>query len=210
MVEATSRAESDDKGRLRGYDADGVSPLLAGAVTRAVLTGGPYPQALMTSMVRRLRTDGVISHERMVAIKGCLVRNSRLGKHPREISVALDTNNRDPAYVTGRLFALLEKIQTDSSGGELNRTIRDTFFSAASATPGIVFPRLLRLSQHHLGKMSVGQRIFYEKQIGQVVDPLTTFPRTLGLEGQGMFAIGYYHQRQDLFTKKPKEEHSDE
>ena len=119
--------------------------------------------------------------------------------------MALDSNRTDSAYVTGRLFALLEKIQSDSARAEVNATIKDRYFSAASATPAIVFPRLLRLSQHHLAKMETGRRIFYEKLVGEVMAKLNAFPHFLTLENQGLFAIGYFHQRQDLFTSKKKE-----
>jgi CRISPR-associated protein Csd1 len=195
----------DDNRRFKGYDANAISPLLAGAISRAVLTGGPYPQMLLGAMLNRLRADGVINHVRVAAIKACLTRNSRLQGNPKEVPVALDVTRTDPAYVTGRLFALLEKIQSDSANGDLNATIKDRYFSSASATPSVAFPRLLRLSQHHLAKMDIGQKIYYEKQLGEVMNKLTGFAHHLNLEQQGLFAVGYFHQRQDLFTSKKKE-----
>lgn len=205
IVLATGRAEVDDSRRLKGYDADAISPLLAGAISRAVLTGGPYPQMLLGAMLNRLRADGVINHVRVAAIKACLIRNSRLQGNLKEVPVALDVNRTDPAYVTGRLFALLEKIQSDSTNGDLNATIKDRYFSSASATPSVVFPRLLRLSQHHLAKMDTGRKIYYEKQLGEVMNKLNGFAHHLNLEQQGLFAVGYFHQRQDLFTSRKKE-----
>lgn len=206
VIQATGRAVTDSTGRLKSYDADVVPPLLAGALARAVLTGGPYPQMLLSAMVNRLRADGVISHPRIAAIKACLVRNSRLQGNSVEVPVALDRSRTDPAYVTGRLFALLEKIQADSTPGDLSSTIKDRYFSAASATPGVVFPRLIRLSQHHLARLAPGRKVYFEKQVGEVVSKLDGFARYLGLEDQGLFAVGYFHQRQDLFTKKNDEE----
>lgn len=202
---AAGRAETHG-GRLRGYDADTVSPLLAGSVARAVLTGGPYPQMLLGTMLNRMRADGVISHERVAAVKACIVRNSRLQGNQTEVSVALDSQRTDSAYVTGRLFALLEKIQSDSAGGDLNATIKDRFFSAASATPSIAFPRLIRLSQHHLAKMGVGQKIYHERQLGEVMGKLDGFAHRLNLQEQGLFAIGYYHQQRDLYTRRSTDE----
>ena len=202
---ATGRAETDAKGRLKSYDADSVPPMLAGALARSVFTGGPYPQMLLTSMINRLRADGIISHARVASIKACIVRNSRLKGQPKEVSVALDVNRTDPPYVTGRLFALLEKIQSDSMGGDLNTTIKDRYFSAASTTPGVVFPRLIRLSQHHMAKLETGQKIYYEKLLGEAISKLDGFARHLNLDDQGLFAIGYFHQRQNLFTSKKKE-----
>lgn len=202
IVQATGRAEVDAKGHLRGFDGDSVSPFLAGAIARAVLTGAPYPQTLMSTMLRRMRSDGVVNHVRVAAVKACIARNSRIRGKSKEITVSLNTNRTDPAYVTGRLFALLEKIQADSAGGELNSTIKDRYFSSASATPAVVFPRLIRLSQHHMGRMEVGQKIYYERKLGEVVGKLDCFASHFVLEDQGLFAIGYFHQRQDLFTSK--------
>ena len=208
IVLATGRAETDPKGRLKSYDADSVSPMLAGAIARAVLTGGPYPKMLLSAMINRLRADGVISHPRIAAIKACIVRNSRLQAQPTEVPVALDVNRTDPSYVTGRLFALLEKIQSDSAGGDLNTTTgKDRYFtSRQAATPGTVFPRLIRLSQHHMAKMETGQKVFYEKLLGEAINKLDGFVRHLNLEDQGLFAVGYFHQRQSLFTSKKKKE----
>lgn len=210
IIQATGRAETDSKGRLKGYDADMVSPLLAGAIARAVLTGSDYPSMLLVTMLNRMRADGVISHTRVAAIKGALVRSSRLKGNPKEVPVALDTARTEPAYVTGRLFALLEKIQLDSSGGDLSATIKDRYFSSASSTPGMVFPRLIRLSQHHLAKMETGQKIYYQRQICEIMSKLVGFDRHLSLEDQGLFAVGYFHQRQDLFTSKKVKEGASE
>jgi CRISPR-associated protein Csd1 len=209
MVQATGRAEFS-AGRSKGTTRTPVPPVLAGALARAVFTGGPYPTMLLGAMLNRLRADGYVSHARVASIKACLVRNSRLQGTPKEVPVALDTSRTDPGYVTGRLFALLEKIQADSAGGDLNATIKDRYFSAASATPGIVFPRLIRLSQHHLAKMEAGQKVYYERQLGEVIGKLQGFPGHLLLEDQGLFAVGYFHQRQDLFTKKTKGKGGDE
>jgi CRISPR-associated protein Csd1 len=91
----------------------------------------------------------------------------------------------------------------------LNATIKDRYFSAASATPGIVFPRLIRLSQHHLGKLAgdkPGLKVNHDRLCGEIMGKLDRFARHFNLEDQGLFAVGYYHQRQDFYTKKTKEE----
>jgi CRISPR-associated protein Csd1 len=121
--------------------------------------------------------------------------------------VKLNPAETNAAYNCGRLFALLEKVQTDSAGGELNSTIKDHYFSSASTTPALVFPQLFRLSQHHLAKLETGQKIYYDRRLGEVMGLIDQFPRQLALEDQGKFVIGYFHQRQDLYTsKKDKEE----
>ncbi|MGN6726129.1 MAG: type I-C CRISPR-associated protein Cas8c/Csd1 [Tepidisphaeraceae bacterium] len=208
IVEATGRAKVSD-GRFQGYDADTVSPVLAGAVARAIFTGGPYPSMLLGAMLNRLRADGYVSHARVAAIKVVLVRGDRNHYSMKEALVALDLNRTDPAYVTGRLFALLERIQEDAANGQLNSTIKDRYFSAASATPGSTFPRLIRLSQHHLsslGKEKPGLKVNHDKLCGEIMGKLDGFATQFNLEDQGLFAVGYYHQRQAFYTPQNKEE----
>ena len=207
IVAATGRAEHDAKGRIKGFDTKVISPQLAGDLARSVLTGVAYPQSLLATMLRRIHSDGEVAYERVAAIKGCLTRNSRIRGNPLEVSVKLDPSETNAGYNCGRLFALLEKAQTDSAGGELNSTIKDRYFSSASTTPALVFPRLFRLSQHHLAKLETGHKISYDRRLGEVMGQLEQFPRQLALEDQGRFVIGYFHQRQDLYTsKKDKEE----
>ena len=66
--------------------------------------------------------------------------------------MSLDKTNQTPAYLCGRLFAVLEKLQQDASNNSLNRTIKDAYFASASAKPALVFPKLIRLAQNHLSK----------------------------------------------------------
>lgn len=115
----------------------------------------------------------------------------------------LDPNQTDPAYLLGRLFAALEKTQEDALAG-INATIRDRFYSSASATPASVFPRLLRTYQHHLAKLNGGAKVNREKLVQEIMATIHSngFPAQLNLKSQGVFAIGYYHQRKDFFTKK--------
>ena len=125
IVRATGRAEHDAKGKLKGFNTDNVSPKLAGDLARSVLTGAPYPQSLLATMLRRIHSDGEVAYARAAAIKACIVRNSRLRGNPFEVFTMLDPNSTDPAYCCGRAFALLEVIQKDSAGDSLNRTNKD-------------------------------------------------------------------------------------
>ncbi len=180
-----------------------IPPLLGGAVLRSVLTGVPYPSMLFSAMLRRIRADREVRYLRTAAIKAYLNRNIRFGNNPlqQEISMSLDPDRPEPSYHMGRFFAELEKTQEDALPG-INATIKDRYFGAASATPSSVFPRLIRLSQHHLGKLDVGKRTYHEKRIQDILGKVDDFPAHLNLQHQGLFAIGYYHQRQDIFTKK--------
>lgn len=171
-----------------------VAPLLSGGLLRAILTGAPYPQALFSGVLRRIRAEREIRFEKASIIKAVLNRN-----YNKEVSVSLDVNRPDPAYRLGRLFAVLEKTQKDALGQNLNSTIRDRFYSSASATPQTVFPRLLRTYQHHLAKLEGGFRVNREKLMQQVLETMENFPAQLNLEDQGLFAIGYYHQTQDFY-----------
>ena len=114
--------------------------------------------------------------------------------------MSLDRERSDIGYVLGRLFAVLEKAQGEANPG-LNATIGDRYFGAASSTPVAVFGTLLRLSKHHLGKLAIGRRTSLEKLQQEIVAKINAFPSHLNINQQGLFAIGYYHQKQNLFTK---------
>jgi CRISPR-associated protein Csd1 len=185
-------------------DLDTVSPTLAGEVARAVLSGGALPLALLQCIIRRIRSDGEVGHGRTAIVKACINRHRRLasGGGPfEEVPVALDVNGPEP-YQLGRLFAVLEKTQGDALP-ELDATIRDRYFGAASSAPASVMPRLVRLAQHHLGKLERGRRVNRERLLQEVVSHIQAFPTHLNIEQQGLFQVGYYHQRADLYTKKP-------
>ena len=180
---------------------------LVGEFMRAVLTGRPYPRSLLANVLMRMRSDGHLSGLRVGICKGILARERRLGinSDKEEISVSLDKESTNAAYRLGRLFAVLESAQRQALGGQVNATIRDRYYGAASATPASVFPMLLRNAQNHLGRLRKdrpGAAVGLEKDIGEIVGGLTdSFPRSLRIEDQGRFAIGYYHQSQSRFSK---------
>jgi CRISPR-associated protein Csd1 len=176
--------------------SENVPPLLAGALTRAILTASPYPRSLFTAILGRIRTDRIVNYLRVAILKAYLVRNYQM-----EVPMSLNIERRDPAYRLGRLFALLEKAQKDATNP--TATIRDRYFGAASATPAAVFPQLLRLGQHHISKAEYGG--YTDKLIAEVVDGIDELPNHLSLEDQGLFTLGYYHQRNALFRKSEKE-----
>jgi len=187
--------------------ADNIPPNLAGETMRAILEGLPYPQTLLQAAIRRIRAEHDISYPRAALIKACINRSTRF-KNPNieeELKMGLDESNINIGYRLGRLFAVLEKIQQEANPG-INATIRDKFYGAASGTPAAVFGNLMRLKNHHLSKLtSTGRRIYFEKLLGTIiagVDAKISFPAHLNIEDQGRFAIGYYHQHQDFFTKK--------
>lgn len=187
------------------YKMDNVPPNLAGKVVESILDGSPYPVTLMQQCVRRIRADVElrVNRTRAAILKAYLNRFNRFyNVNEREVFMSLDRSNENTGYRLGRLFAVLEKIQEESSPG-VNATIRDRFYGAASTTPTSVFPRLLKLKNHHITKLNPGRQVNMEKEIGEIVEGLQNeLPATLTLDEQARFAIGYYHQRQDFFKKK--------
>lgn len=179
--------------------SEGPPPLLAGAVVQAILNGTPYPRALLSAVIGRIRADQNLNYMRAAIIKAVLARNNRILGHGTEVPMALDKENKNIAYLLGRLFATLEKAQKDAIPGA-NATIKDRFYGSASSTPRVVFPQLLRLGQHHIEKAEFGW--VRDKQIEEIIGSIREFPAHMSLDQQGLFAIGYYHQRQDFFTKK--------
>ena len=147
---------------------------------RAILEGLPYPVSLLNLAVQRCRAEQKPTYARAAAIKAYLNRLARRQSDCKEFAPMLDPTNLSPAYRLGRLFAVLEKIQEEASPG-LNATIRDRYYGAASSTPVTVFTTLLRLKNHHLGKLSRGRATQMEKMIGEIMDGLADFPRQLAL-----------------------------
>ncbi|UXI67305.1 type I-C CRISPR-associated protein Cas8c/Csd1 [Tahibacter amnicola] len=184
-----------------------VSPLLAGELTRAILCGTRYPLSVVGTLVMRFRADGEVTGTRVALCKAVLVRDARLSNRQTDegvLPVSLDLTCADPGYVLGRLFSTLESVQKAALGRQVNATIRDRYYGAASATPASIFPVLLRNAQNHLSKIrkeKAGLAVVLEKEIGAIVDSLeTSFPRSLAIAAQGRFAIGYYHQTQSRYA----------
>lgn len=195
--------------------ADNIPPHLGGEVARAVLTGTPYPRTLFANAVRRCKAEQKIDFARASILKGFLTRNARISKtNQKEVSMGLDRTYDNIGYVLGRLFAVLERIQEQAQGRGLNKTIRDTYFGAAASSPLVVFNRLDQLSVHHRAKIrnSGKSTVWLEQLLQEVMGlvPPQGIPPILSLEDQGRFAIGYYHQRQDFFTKKETEAQGEE
>ena len=185
-----------------------IDPALLSALFRAIIYDVPYPDYMLSTLVTRAKTDRAVNRIRAGAIKACLNRRSRASNKKEESTVALDISNTNQAYLCGRLFAVLEKIQEQAAApAKLNRTIKDAYFASAASKPSLVFPKLLSLSQNHQKKLDDGKRVYYNKMIEEIASKLEgAFPDTLLLTDQGRFMIGYYHQAQDFFTKKTKEE----
>lgn len=191
---------------------ENLPPHLVGETIRSILMGLPLPASLLQAVIKRIKAEqGKITFYRASLIKGYLNRLYRYQQSSnKEITMAYNLEEKRIGYRLGCLFAVLEKLQSDANPG-LNATIRDRYYSSASCTPKAVFGTLMRLHAHHLKKLPhQGQRVNAEKRIAEIMNDIQDFPPHLNLENQGLFAIGYYHQRQALFAKKetvsPKEQ----
>lgn len=199
ILKSISRRKNDGS-----YDTP---PNMAGDTMRAILTGRPYPATLLQAAIRRIRAEQEVNHPRAAIIKACINRYS--GKE--ELKVSLDENNTNTAYRLGRLFAVLERIQEEANPG-IRATIRNTFWGAASGTPGKIFPLLINLATKHLAKIrreKPGRATNLEKLVGSIMEALSPdrpFQQTLSLNEQGSFAVGYYHQKQHPSTYKTQGE----
>lgn len=191
------------------YKDDNISPNLPADVIRGILSGSRLPETLIQATLRRIKAEqatkekqGNVSFNRACLIKAYLNRKYRFSSTKQEeLAVSLNKEEKRPGYCLGRLFAVLEKLQSDAQPG-INATIRDRYYSSASSTPKTVFGTLMRLSTHHLKKLeNPGWRVNAEKRIGEVMELIPDFPSYLNLENQGLFAIGYYHQKQDFYKK---------
>jgi CRISPR-associated protein Csd1 len=197
-------------------DGENIPPQMAGEMVRSIICRLPYPMTLFQAAIRRIHSGikkksktGGESFERVTPeiaslIKAYLNRYYEFhhNKKYKEVKMNLDRSQPSIGYQLGRLFATLEKIQSEANKG-INSTIRERFYGAACATPVTVFTNLLRLKNHHLAKLEKrGRVVYFEQLIGEIVGNFMEFPSYLNLHEQGLFAIGYYHQRQVFFEKK--------
>jgi CRISPR-associated protein Csd1 len=192
LLRMTVPEKSDDKA---------ISPSLGGLLMRSILDGSPYPIPMYNAIVNRAKVERSINYARAGFIKACLIRMARARKeNEEEITVSLNVESQNVPYRLGRLFAVLEKTQSDTNK-DLKSTINSKYFASASTTPGIVFPVLLKLAQHHIAKSDWGFKS--EQSIQDILNGIDDeFPSFLSLEDQGKFMLGYYHQRKAFFKKK--------
>ncbi len=196
------------------------SPLMSGEVMRSILLNIPYPESLQSAVLLRIRAEQdngdkhikKITRGRAAILKAYLLRKKNNQKYKEVLSVSLNEESDNRAYVLGRLFAALEKTQRDASP-DINSTIKDRYFTSACATPRNVFPSLFKLYENHIGKIrkssgGTGTAIYDDKLVCALLGKLDVdkdpFPSNLLLNEQSIFVLGYYHQVQKFFTPKVK------
>lgn len=199
-------------------------PQLVGEMLRAVLTGSLYPSALYTQTEIRLRAEKEINRGKAAIIKAYLLRNiveqQKDQKHIYKGVLGVELNISKTTYLPyrlGRLFAVLEALQSEAFKDNNNRdskpntTIKDQFFSSACATPVVAFPIIVGRAQNHLRKLKAknkeGLARYYSGMMDEIIGNFgESYPAHLSLEDQGIFQIGYYHQRQRMYAKKEEKD----
>lgn len=183
------------------------APGMAGETLRAILNNTRYPASLLNGTVLRIRAEREITRGRAAILKAYYLKNPHPDIPKEVLTVSLNPDSTNIPYNLGRLFSVLEAIQSAANPG-INATIKDKYFNSASATPSRIFPLLMNLAQKHLRKLDKGWSISYNKQLTDLTAKLgETFPDRLSLPQQGAFQLGYYHQTQARYTKKEEAEH---
>ncbi len=190
----------------------------------AILTGSHYPSTLFTQVEIRIRAEKEINRGKAAIIKAYLRRNvveqQRKNAHVYEEVLGVELNISKTTYLPyrlGRLFAVLEALQleafrdNDNRDSKPNTTIKDQFFSSACATPVVAFPIIVGRAQNHLRKLKAknkeGLARYYSGMMDEIIGNFgESYPAHLSLEDQGIFQIGYYHQRQRMYTKKEEKD----
>ena len=187
-----------------GGKVSDVTPNLPEAVVKSIFEGLPYPQTLFASCIRRIRAESGEKDKNAVHITRAAIIKAylnRLKNNEQKIQVMLDKENTNQGYLCGRLFAVLDKIQEEANN---QHSIRERYMNSASSTPAAVFSTILNLSNHHVENLkNEGRKVYFEKLKQEIISKIDAdgFRPQLNLQDQGRFFIGYYHQRQDFFTK---------
>lgn len=199
--------------------SESVPPAMASQLIEAALHGLPYPIAILQRAIQRTRAEigrdawGDLERRdaRAALIKAVFNRRRRHNDTAtQEVKREMDPENTHPGYLLGRMMAVIERLQ-QLALKDVNTTVVDRYFSAASATPRAVFTRLLRGARHHARKAldddkTKGFARSLENQLDAIAatfDPKNNgFPAHLNLEEQGLFVLGYHQQRHHLWQKK--------
>lgn len=191
-------------------------PKMMSETFKAIVSGGKYPVTLYQRLMSRIdaeqhrpctsRDEKDRLWTQLSGVKAYLLRNGTSKKMKEAMTVMLNEETTYQPYVLGRLFAILERIQETAMPG-INTTIKNRFFASAEKTPSRVFPHLIDLSNHHQDKLDdkdKGKKIHLQKLLGEVMGKVEgCFPNRLSVQDQGVFQLGYYHQRQKFFETKP-------
>jgi CRISPR-associated protein Csd1 len=190
---------------------DDIKPIVAESLAAYALKGRSLVDAVLYNTVKRIKADldFRVSRPRASLLK--MYFNS----HPEggiKVEEKLNKNEKNPAYLCGRLFSVIEIIQKKALPG-IKSTIVDRYYGTASAAPASVFGNLIRKAQHHLAKLrkdesSKGKYYWLQSEMKEIMIELNDFPSSLSLKEQGLFALGYYQQK--VYRPSKKEDNDKE
>lgn len=193
---ANGTLRTDERGRPLGRN-EIPTPGVVDALVGLALAGRPLPDEVLFAAVRRCRSGQEVTRERATLIRMVLGSQAGIKDGRSEPMPELDDTAVDPAYLCGRLLAILDAIQRRALG-TANATVIDKFYGSASSAPASVFGTLLANAQNHLARLRKDHKGAYlalESRLEEVLEKLPAFPATLTLPEQALFALGYYHQR---------------
>jgi len=199
-------------------EAKDLLPDVAAQLYRAAMENGAPSLSLLTPILNQLHSRLVrdenyqilYDQSRFALLK--LILNRNRNNNTMEIKPELTADTDDPAYNCGRLLSVFAETQKKAHEyGLKGATVSEKYFGTASTSPAYVFPYLLKLNRHHLQKIGKSARYaggerFLEEAIFSILARLgqteemrrnkvpPAFPRTLDLQGQGRFALGFYQQ----------------
>ncbi len=181
------------------------APELAGEVVRAILTDARYPATLLNGATLRIRAEREVTRGRAAILKAYYLKNPHPDVPKEVLTVGLNEGSTHIPYTLGRVFSVLEAIQSAANPG-VKTTIKDKYFNSAAATPAAIFPLLISLAQKHLKKLrgsNTGLAIALDKQLTDLLNRLgENYPTRMNLPQQGAFQLGYYQQLQARYQKK--------
>ncbi len=189
---------------------EGASPNITRGLLRTAFLGYAPPHELLGAALRRFRLPNVLQDSRnarqLQALAAALKLQLFYGREEVKRMDQLDSQRKSPAYLCGRLLAVLEEAQQRASGFKLNKTVVDRFYGAASTAPAATFGGLLRLATTaHLPE--VGREVNeLVEEILSLLDEVGGFPKTLTQKEQAEFALGFYHQRAHFRAQRGKKE----
>lgn len=205
-------------------------PNISEYVVKAILFNQQLPVTLFHDCIQRYKKEqrptlndelSIFEFEKRECIRAGILRSylnkdiEKINNNNQIITTMLNKEDKNPGYLCGRLFALLEWIQgaanevqklsihEDDFPKEYRTNIRARYIDSASSAPSSVFPTLIRLSSHHSDILKSKKQYDYEMKKEEIINNFEKgcFPDQLDIKQQGRFFIGYYQQRQNLYAR---------
>ena len=185
-------------------------------VVNSIMHNSPLPDTVASRAVDYIRHDMYNSDDdakktrknidtvSCQILKAWLNRKYRInGKEELLIMDKLNKDSPSAAYQTGRMLAVYAALQNKALG-DVNAGVAEKYFTSACTSPQLVMGKLAALSQYHLSKLEGGGR-YYKNMLNEIATKIGgSFPKTMTLEQQGEFALGYYHQNAEMYSSKIK------